>query len=202
MVFTLRHALPRLPNRLHMLAPDVYKSLFDSSSVPGYILSPHEDPVILAVNDAALAIIGRSRDSLLGKRFFDASPDAPSVNSDNERAVRESLARVRATGQPDEMAVQRYPVRLPSPTGQDVREERYWSAFNTPIFDDAGTLICVSHRARDVTELWRMQDALRRTNERQTFYWYSQIACGPCAHHGRLPAPRSTYCSSAFNFRG
>ena len=152
-----------------MLPPTVYKSLFDNSPVAEFLLSPSDDPVILAVNDTALAIVGRTRESLVGRRHFNAFPDGPG-DGGGEQNVRASLARVLATGKPDEIALQRYPIRVPGGGDQEVFEERYWSAVNTPVFDEAGTMLCISQRARDVTDMWRIQDVLRRTNERQTFY--------------------------------
>ncbi|MES2784601.1 MAG: ATP-binding protein [Pseudomonadota bacterium] len=154
----------------YMLSSSIYQSIFDRSPVGEYILSASSDPVILAVNESFLKVAGRRREDLVGKPLFKVFPGNPDDSGDSGLpALRSSLERVIATGLPDEMPMQRYPIRVAGPDGLEVFEERYWSALNTPIVDDSGALACISHRTRDVTEVWRMQDALRRNHERQIF---------------------------------
>lgn len=153
-----------------MLSSSIYKSIFDRSAIGEYLLSPSPDPVIIAVNDAFLKVAGRSRDSLIGMRLFEAFPDNPDDEKDSSvAALSRSLARVIASGESDELPMQRYPIRVMRPDGEGVFEDRYWSAVNTPLLDDSGALVCISHRTRDVTDVWNMQEALRRSNERQNF---------------------------------
>src|SRR5690349_18978737 len=102
-----------------MLPPTVYKLLFDSSPVPEYLFSPSDDPVILAVNDATLALFGCTRGSLVGKRVFEVFPSDPREGSaTGQSAVRDSLARVLASGKPDELAMQRYPIPVVGADGE------------------------------------------------------------------------------------
>jgi PAS domain S-box-containing protein len=153
-----------------MLSSNVYQSLFDRSPIPEYLTSPSADPIILAANDAFVTLVGRSRESLVGTRLFEAFPGDPDDPQQTAlSSVRQSFERVIATGTSDQLQLQRYPILVPGPDGKEVFEERYWSAVNTPIFDDSGVLTCISHRTRDVTELWRMQETLRRSEERKTF---------------------------------
>jgi signal transduction histidine kinase/ActR/RegA family two-component response regulator len=153
-----------------MSAASVFQSLFDRSPVGECLLSPGDDPVILAVNDSFLRLSGRTRESLVGQPLFAAFPGNPDDTGDTGvAALRASLARTIASGQPDALPLQRYPIRVQQPGGGTLFEERFWRVSNTPIFDSAGTLVCVAHRTEDVTGQWRVEDALRRSTERQLF---------------------------------
>lgn len=153
-----------------MLEPSFYASVFDQALVGEYLLSPSEDPVILAVNDAALRNAGRTRDDLIGRRLFDMYPQDPGDSGDTGvAALRRSLARVLATGQPDRLPAQRYPILVRQDDGHAVYEERFWHATNTPVLDADGKLMAIAHLAEDVTEPTRVAEALRRSSERQAF---------------------------------
>ena len=54
------------------------------------------------------------------------------------------------------MVVQKYDIRRPESAGGDF-EERYWSLVNSPVFDAAGELRYIVHRADDVTEFVRLE---------------------------------------------
>lgn len=153
-----------------MVPSFVYESVFARSPVGEYLLSPSNDPVILAVNDTFLQASGRTREGLVGQRLFAAFPGNPEDEGDTGvAALRASLARVIATGRSDALPVQRYPIRVATPDGGEAYEERYWHALNIPILDADGTLVCIAHRTEDVTEQARVADALRRSTERQSF---------------------------------
>ena len=153
-----------------MPAPSVFQLLFDRSPVGECLLSASVDPVILAVNDTLLQASDRTRESLVGQRLFTAFPGNPEDAGDTGvAALRASLARAIATGRPDALPVQRYPIRVQQPDGATLFEERFWRAVNTPIFDATGMLACIAHRAEDVTEQWRIEEALRRSTERKLF---------------------------------
>ncbi|MBL0726151.1 ATP-binding protein [Piscinibacter sp. HJYY11] len=153
-----------------LLPPSIYKAVFDGSPIGEYLLSPSDDPVILAVNDAFLKASARTRESLLGQHLFVAFPGNPDDTGDTGvAALRASLAHVIATGQSQSMALQRYPVRVTQPDGTEVFEERYWHAVNIPIFDGSGELVCIAHRTEDVTESQRVSEALARSADRQEF---------------------------------
>ncbi|WP_167784742.1 hybrid sensor histidine kinase/response regulator [Ramlibacter rhizophilus] len=140
------------------------------SPIGEYLLSPSEDPVILAVNDCVLRSAGRSRESLVGQRLFAAFPGNPDDPGDTGvPALRSSLARVIATGLSDTLPLQRYPIRTTRPDGSEDFEERYWRAINIPIHDAEGRLVCIAHRTEDVTDQARVADALRSSTDRQTF---------------------------------
>ncbi|PPJ40472.1 hypothetical protein, partial [Pseudoxanthomonas sp. KAs_5_3] len=71
-----------------------------------------------------------------------------------ETDLRRSLARVVATGQPDRLPAQRYPIPVVLPNGETGFEERFWSAVSTPIFGADSTIQCISHTTiADTTHL-------------------------------------------------
>ena len=114
------------PRCLTPLPPSIYQAVFDWSPIGEYLLSPSDDPVILAVNDTFLRASGRTRESLLGQRLFAAFPGNPDDSGDTGvAALRASLARVIATGRPESMPLQRYPIRVVQPDGTEAFEERY-----------------------------------------------------------------------------
>ncbi len=148
----------------------VYQSVFDSSPIGECLLSPVDDPVILAVNDSFLRASGRHRGDLVGQRLFSAFPGNPDDAGDSGvAALRASLARVIASRRPEALPLQRYPIRIVQPGGKEAFEERYWHAVNIPIFDAAGGLACIAHRTEDVTERARIAEALERGTGRQAF---------------------------------
>ncbi|MEW6370363.1 MAG: ATP-binding protein [Pseudomonadota bacterium] len=148
-----------------MLDTLVYQSIFAGSPIGAYILSPSDDPVILDVNEAFLRNVAYTREQLVGQRLFAALPAAPGdpddPSSNGVMALRSSLARVIATGQPQMLPTQRYPIRSRGPDGSEVFVERFWNATNTPIFDAAGKLLCIYHATIEVTEQKRAEEALR-----------------------------------------
>ena len=148
--------------------PDsLFRLIFDRSPVGECLLSPTEEPIILAVNAAFLRGAGRKREEVVSQRLFDVFPADPNDSGDTGlEALRSSLRRVLTTGEADELLVQRYPIPVAKPDGTQVFEERYWCATNTPIFGMGGQLLCISHRTEDVTEKHQMQEALRNSQTR------------------------------------
>ena len=148
-----------------MLDTPLYQSIFASFPIGAYILSPSEDPVILDVNEAFLCNVAHTREQLVGQRLFvalPAPPDDPDDPASNGvMALRNSLARVIATGQPQSMPTQRYPIRSRGRDGNEVFVERFWNATNTPIFDSAGKLLCIYHVTIEVTAQKKAEEALR-----------------------------------------
>jgi PAS domain S-box-containing protein len=128
-----------------------YRLLFES--VPGlYVVLAPEAPRIVAVSDAYLAATMARREQLLGRTIFEAFPDDPDdAEATGVRALAASLERVRQTGLPDVMGVQRYPIRRQD--GQDAGFElRYWSPINSPVLAADGSLAFIIHRVEDVTD--------------------------------------------------
>jgi signal transduction histidine kinase len=152
-----------------MVLPAVYEALFAQSPIGACLLTPDHDPTVIAVNAAFLRSAGRAPEDLVGRRLFDVFPADPSDPGDTGLpALRTSLARVLATGRVDLLPLQRYPIVVQTSEGPRF-EERYWTARSTPIHDAAGRIVCIEHRTEDVTERHRVDEALRRNTERQTF---------------------------------
>jgi signal transduction histidine kinase/ActR/RegA family two-component response regulator len=149
-----------------MLTP-LFEAVFNHSPVGHYLLSPTPEAIILAVNEAFLRASGRRREELVGISLFEAFPKNPDDPADSgESALRNSLARVVATGQVDTLPAQRYPIRVHLPNGDICFEERFWDAVSTPIFDADGRLSCISHSTADVTERVRSAAAIRQSEGR------------------------------------
>src|SRR5689334_22318988 len=124
-----------------------FEALFGASPNPYVLLAP--DLSMVAMNDAYLSATLRKRDDLIGKKMFEAFPSDPA--SDSYQLLNASLARAFETGLPDEIALIRYDIPLPS--GEI--EKRYWSATHTPMLDENGTVAFVMQHTVDVTELQR-----------------------------------------------
>ena len=113
---------------------------------------------IVAVTDAYAEATMRAPAELVGLHIFEAFPDNPDdPETTGERNLRASIDRVRRTGQPDAMAVQKYDIPRSESDGGGF-QERYWSPRNYPLLDDEGKLAYILHRAEDVTALVRGQD--------------------------------------------
>ncbi|MEW6763304.1 MAG: ATP-binding protein [Pseudomonadota bacterium] len=150
-----------------MLSPDLFEAVFNSSPIGTYLLSPTPDAVVLAVNDTFLKASRRRREELVGTSLFVAfptDPDDPASTSESE--LRQSFARVLASGQTDCRPAQRYPIPVEQPDGSIAFEERFWSAISTPIFDENGGIACILHTTNDVTEKVRSEAALRESEMR------------------------------------
>ena len=145
-----------------MLDRALYQSIFANAPIGAYILSPSADPVILDVNEAFLRNVGHAREQLVDRPLFEALPADPNDPLDTGvEALRASLARVIASGQPQAMPTQRYPIRTIGADGKEVFVERFWNAVNTPIFAEDGALLCIYHVTIEVTEQKRAEEALR-----------------------------------------
>jgi PAS domain S-box-containing protein len=72
--------------------------------------------------------------------------------------LKASLDRVLRNRAADTMALQKYDIRRPEPEGGGF-EERYWSPFNSPVFDQNQKLTYIIHRVEDVTEFVRLKES-------------------------------------------
>jgi signal transduction histidine kinase len=150
-----------------MFATSLFEAVFNNSPIGNYLLSPTPEATVLAVNDAFLNASGRRREELVGISLFVSFPSNPDDPDDTgESDLRNSLARVVATGKVDTLPAQRYPIRVQLPSGEVVFEERFWDAVSTPIFSDSGNILCISHTTSDVTERVRAVAAIRESEAR------------------------------------
>ncbi len=131
-----------------------FQSLFEA--LPGkYLVLTAENYQIVAASqdycDATLTV----REEILGRRLFDVFPDNPEEpEADGVTNLRASLERVKRSGVPDVMPVQRYPILRPEEEGGGF-EERYWDPVNKPVKSPDGRVIYIIHAVEDVTLLVR-----------------------------------------------
>ena len=147
-----------------MLDATLYQSMFARSPIGTIVLSASADPVILEVNDAFLREVGHTREQLLGQPLFAALPadpqDPADPGSNGVLALRNALARVIETGEPQSLTTQRYPIRRVMPDGREVFVERFWSVTNTPIYAADGSVCCIQHVSVDVSARKQTEEAL------------------------------------------
>ena len=91
-----------------------------------------------------LRSISMHPDDPLGRPYFELFPDAPEAPG-SVATLSASFERVIRTRATDHHA-QRFDVLDPE-TGCFV--ERYWTAVNSPVFDDAGEVEYILHQAQD-----------------------------------------------------
>ena len=145
------------------LAADL-ASAFDASPNPYMLITP--DFHYAGMNAAYLAVVGATREALIGRNLFDIFDAGPTEEGrENNRQLRTSFERVLATGKPDHLAVIRYALPRTLPTGETVMEDRYWSATHTPIRNAEGQTAYILQHTTDITELeiLRRQVAGRQT---------------------------------------
>ncbi|MFI8296563.1 PP2C family protein-serine/threonine phosphatase [Streptomyces nigra] len=135
-----------------MTADIEFTAFFDATPSPYLVLDT--DLVIRYVNPAYVRVTGRSADELVGKRFFDALPENPGAEQDEDN-LRDSLNRVLNSGKPETLVLQRYDI--PARDGSGGFEERWWSEIHTPIAGPDGAVRWIVQRADDVTGFVRSQ---------------------------------------------
>lgn len=132
-----------------------FRSLFESA--PGLYLVLTPDLTIVGASDAYLSATMTKRDDIMGGGLFEVFPDNPDdPAATGVRNLRASLDRVVRNGTGDAMALQKYDIRRPEEEGGGF-EERYWSPFNSPVFDSAGKISYIIHRVEDVTDFVKLQ---------------------------------------------
>ncbi|WP_432522635.1 SpoIIE family protein phosphatase [Kineococcus sp. SYSU DK006] len=135
--------------------PD-FTEVFDEAPVPLLLLTP--DLVIVRANRARLEATATTLEHNVGRGLFELFPINPAdPAADGLVNLRASLERVRETGRPHTMAIQKYDIRMPG----GGYEERYWSPRNVPILDGRGRVAFLLHRSDDITDYLRDRDAAR-----------------------------------------
>ena len=125
-----------------------YRLLFAATTSAVLVLDL--DLVVVEATPPYCALVGRSREELLGRDVATLFPENPrDPTADGLGAVLASLATVRDTGRQHTLPLQRYDVE-DHDTGEYA--ERYWSIVNTPACDDRGATVLVMNRVEDVTD--------------------------------------------------
>jgi PAS domain S-box-containing protein len=128
-----------------------FSALFDLLPNPYVVLD--RDLQMVGMNEAYLAVTGRTREELTGQEMFKAFPSDP--DSGPGRMLRLSFAKVLETGCVDHLPLIAYPIKDEA----GALQERYWSATHTPIFDDAGQVAFILQHTVDVSELHMLRQA-------------------------------------------
>jgi PAS domain S-box-containing protein len=142
------------PFFLIYLAPPVNSSDIQRvfRHLPGsfLVLKPDEAFTIVAASQDYYRVT-HTTEKILGRPFFEVFPENPAApDARGARDLGGSLAHVCATREAEVVAPQRYDLPLPAERGGGF-EERYWSAVNSPVFDDDGQLEYLIHRIEDAT---------------------------------------------------
>ena len=124
-----------------------FRAVFDSAPTPLMLMTV--DFEIVDMNQAYLDAVARERDALIGRSIFDAFP----ATGDSRTLLADSLERVRSTGEPDMLAVMRYPIAKGT-----VMEERFWSCSHLAIRDEEGAIAFILQNAQDVTGMHRLKE--------------------------------------------
>jgi signal transduction histidine kinase len=133
-----------------------FRVLFEQSPEVLLVLRPDAPRyTMVGATEARLRATHMTREDTVGKGLFEIFPDNPDdAEATGAANLRASLDRVRATGAPDTMAVQKYDIRGPDGTF----EARYWSPKNIPVLSPAGEILYILHRVEDVTDLVRASE--------------------------------------------
>ncbi|MCK8778568.1 PAS domain-containing protein [Rhizobium sp. NTR19] len=126
--------------------------LFNVSPNPYVIMDP--ELRIVGMNDAYLVVTNRTRQELVGRNMFEAFPSDPA--SASNRMLRQSFAKVLATGEVDHLPLIPYPI-----AGADGQmQERFWSATHSPMKNSAGEIVFILQHTVDVTDIHRLRSRL------------------------------------------
>ena len=145
-----------------MPLPDDTWSLFRASPTPGYVIHPDAPHfTILEINEALLHVIGVERDTIIGKRLFEAFPDH-SEDQGGQENLTASLNHVLKHKEMHQLELQQYDISKP---GTDDFEVRYWSAQNTPVFNEEGAVCYILHTTEDITERVLIKQELQESEQ-------------------------------------
>jgi PAS domain S-box-containing protein len=146
----------------HPATPD-FRALFESAPDLYMVLAP--DFTIVSVSDAYCSATLITRGMVVGRNLFDIFPDNPDdPDATGVANLRASLMRVLHFRRKDIMATQRYDVRRPPEEG-GAFEERHWAVSNNPVLDRNGEVMLIIHRAEDITDIVRIEEAARAGTE-------------------------------------
>lgn len=131
--------LPIAAGAAQAISGDDFLRIFEAMPVPCMLLTP--DLEIVAATRTFLACTLTPRSEIIGRSVFDVftdSPDDPSLASTIQ--MEASLEHVLASGQADQIPLQRYVLR-PAATPGDAFEEHDWSLLSTPVLDANGAVL-------------------------------------------------------------
>ncbi|PPB49282.1 hypothetical protein C4K88_11400 [Arthrobacter pityocampae] len=125
------------------------RAIFEATASAYSLMDP--EYVILAVNPAFVDLVGISAADLVGRQAFEVFIEDSSQSQEHPaRRMRESLDRVKSTGQSDSLLLLRFDIPDPARPGGFL--ERYWSPVNSPVLDGEGRVVALLQEVQDVTE--------------------------------------------------
>lgn len=126
-----------------------YEAVFRAGVTPSALVTP--ELVVADVNEAFLAVAGRSREEIVGADLFEVFPPDPGDRRGGEgpASLRASVLEVVGSGKPNVMHVRRYP-RFDKGTGS--LQVRYFAPINIPILDERGDVAWILHRVEEVSD--------------------------------------------------
>jgi len=129
------------------LPENIFKIIFEKS--PGSLLVKADFPrfTILAASDSYLTITSSTRESIVGKGFFEVFPEDKD-NYDNNTIARNVFTSVAQTGQKVDVPNYRFDVYNEETKNY---EKRYWSCSNTPIFNRENTVAYILNTVVEIT---------------------------------------------------
>jgi PAS domain-containing protein len=127
-----------------------YLRVFRTQPSAMALLTP--DFVVIDVNEKFLETMARRpRAELIGRNIFEVFPAMPREPGTDPRPALTSLRAVLSSGLQDVMELTRYD--LPDSRNPAVLEERYWTAINSPVMRDDGSIAMLECRVEDVTHI-------------------------------------------------
>jgi hypothetical protein len=127
-----------------------YQRVFRTQPSAAALLTPSF--AVLDVNEKFLETMARRpRAELIGRNAFDAFPAMPRERGTDPRPALTSLRSVLSCGLQDVMELTRYD--LPDAGNPALLEEHYWTAINTPVMRDDGSIAMLECQVEDVTHI-------------------------------------------------
>jgi PAS domain-containing protein len=127
-----------------------YQRIFRTQPTATALLTPSFD--VLDANEKFLETMARRpRAELIGRNVFDVFPAMPREPGTDPRPALTSLRAVLSCGLQDVMELTRYD--LPDAANPAVLEEHYWTAINSPVMRDDGSIAMLECDVEDVTHI-------------------------------------------------
>lgn len=123
-----------------------FESIFLDGPVPAIVLD--RDLHFVAVNDAHLAMTGKSRGEVVGRYVFEVFPESPERVKSMEETFRRTLAGERVT-------FEEVPYQITS-NGRQI--ERVFTARHAPLKSPSGEIHHLVQHSEDVTETVRLRE--------------------------------------------
>ena len=143
------------------LPGEIFKTVFEKS--PGSLLVKGDAPhfTIVAASDGYLEVTSCSRETIIGKGFFEAFPEDKTLSDDtNARSV---FTKVVATGQKVEVPTYRFDVYNKDTQSYDIR---YWSCSNIPILSADDHVDYILNTVVDITDEVHAREMIAENEDR------------------------------------